>query len=373
MPPAFDPQHVRQLIQDARDARAFPAAAIEVGRRHGVLWQEAFGTLSYQPDAAACTVATIFDLASLTKVIATASIVMRLVERGALQLETRVAEVLPAWRGADRETVTVRHLLDHSSGLPAHARLWEEVHGRTRYERAIAALALEREPGAASVYSDAGFMLLGFLIEAVTARTLDDLFVEIASQLDGAMLSPGSSVQSPVVTYNPAEDLRDRIAPTEFDPWRNRLIRGEVHDENAAALGGVAAHAGLFGDVSAVGSFARSVLETFERVTPLGSPSVMRTFATRTTVPGSTRALAWDTMKDTSSCGTRLSPTSIGHTGFTGTSLWIDRERDLYVAFLTNRVHPRRANTALAALRPRVHDAIVEALDQSVQSGVAGV
>ncbi len=352
MSAAFDPTTARQLIQRAHEARAFPAATIEVGNRHGAIWQEAFGTLSYDRDAPTCTTATIFDLASLTKVIATTSIAMRLIERGALQLHARVSALLAEWRGADRDVVTVRHLLDHSSGLPAHIRIWEQAQGRAAYERIIASGPLEREPGTASVYSDPGFMLLGFLLETVAARTLDDMFQEFATEIGVA------------IGFNPPATLRDSIAPTEIDSWRGRLIQGEVHDENAAALGGVAGHAGLFGDVASVGTFAQLVLTTFEAATPLGSPQLMRRFASRTGVPDSTRALGWDTMKATSSCGTRMSPTAIGHTGFTGTSLWIDRERDLYVALLTNRVHPTRANTALAALRPQVHDAIVEGIDK---------
>jgi CubicO group peptidase (beta-lactamase class C family) len=141
------------------------------------------------------------------------------------------------------------------------------------------------------------------------------------------------------------------------------MLVGEVHDENAAALGGVAGHAGLFGTVAAVGQFAALVLRTFEATTALASPALMRVFATKTGVTGSSRALGWDTMLPTSSCGTRLSPSAIGHTGFTGTSLWIDPDRDLYVAFLTNRVHPTRQNEALARLRPRVHDAVIADLE----------
>jgi CubicO group peptidase (beta-lactamase class C family) len=151
-----------------------------------------------------------------------------------------------------------------------------------------------------------------------------------------------------------------RIAPTEFDPWRNRLLQGEVHDENAAALDGVAAHAGLFGTAADVGVFARTVLRTFIEPTVLADPPLMARMANVTDVPDSSRALGWDTMRPTSSCGRRLSPTAIGHTGFTGTSLWIDRDQDLYVVLLTNRVHPSRSNEALLSIRPRVHEAVVE-------------
>jgi CubicO group peptidase (beta-lactamase class C family) len=162
--------------------------------------------------------------------------------------------------------------------------------------------------------------------------------------------------------FNPPRAWRSRCAPTEIDAWRGRMLAGEVHDENCWALGGAAGHAGLFGTAAAVGSFARAVLGTLAGDSILSQPATMRTFVQRGDVPGSSRALGWDTMLPTSSCGTRMSPTAIGHTGFTGTSLWIDWERDVYVVLLTNRVHPTRENQAIRDIRPRVHDAIMDAL-----------
>ena len=340
----------RDVIQAGLQARAYPAAAIDVGTRAGSIWCEAFGHLTYDTASPPTTTRTIFDLASLTKVIATASIAMRQVHGETLSVDRPVSEILPEWRGADRAGVTIRHLLDHSSGLPAHARLWDRAAGRHAYLDAIAALPLERAPGEASVYSDPGFMLLGFALEAAIAVPLDAQFDPITSPIAGPL------------GYRPPAEWHDQIAPTEDDPWRGRVLCGEVHDENAAALGGVAAHAGLFGSVEAVGEFARFVLGTFHTETLLGTPSLMRTFATPTGVPGSSRALGWDTMRPTSSCGTKLSPRAIGHTGFTGTSLWIDPGKDLYVAFLTNRVHPTRAHNAMVEIRPRLHDAVVTGL-----------
>ncbi len=350
MSPADRFAAARTVIASGLSARAFPAAAVEIGGLAGPIWSEAFGHLTYDVGAPPCRTDTIFDLASLTKVIATASIAMHLIEVGRLRQDLPIAEVLPEWGSAGRATIEVRHLLDHSSGLPAHARLWEQVHGREAYRRAIAVLPLERAPGSASVYSDPGFMVLGFLLEEVGGASLDTHFRALGLIGSGPLL------------YRPDADLRSRSAPTEDDPWRARVLRGEVHDENAAALNGVAAHAGLFGTAAAVGAFARLVLQTFQSVTPLGSPDLMRLFASRTGVPDSSRALAWDTMLPTSSCGTRLSASAIGHTGYTGTSLWIDRERDLYVVLLTNRVHPTRKNEQLAAIRPKFHDAVVAAL-----------
>jgi CubicO group peptidase (beta-lactamase class C family) len=340
----------RRVIVSGLEARAFPAAVIEVGRLSAPAWRESFGRLTYAPDAPACEPTTIFDLASLTKVIATTSIAMRLVADDRITLDASVMGFVPAFAGDDRAAISIRHLLTHSSGLPAHARLWDTVSGRDAFERAIAELRLERPPGVQSVYSDPGFMLLGFALEHAAGAPLRDQFLPIAADIGE-------------IWFRPAATLVDRIAPTEHDPWRGRLLRGDVHDENAAALGGVAAHAGLFGTAVAVGTFARMVLRTFSASTILGSPGLMRQFAARSDIPNSSRALGWDTMLPTSSCGTRLSPTAIGHTGFTGTSLWIDFERDLYVVLLTNRVHPTRENNALAALRPKLHDAVMKDLE----------
>lgn len=342
----------RQVISHGLDARAFPACVCEVGRASGPVWSDAWGRLTYDVGASPATVATLFDLASLTKVIATTSLVMALVQRRALSVDTRIAEVFDHWRGADREAVTVGHLLDHSSGLPAHLRLWEHSRGRDAYLPALLSAPLERAPGSASVYSDVGFMLLGLLLETVDGRRLD-------AQWDALW---ASGPREPWLAFCPPAALRSQIAPTEVLASTGRARHGVVHDENAEALDGVAAHAGLFGSAAAVGAFASAVLQAFHTATWLATPDVMRTFATRRAVAGSSRALGWDTMRPTSSCGTRMSPTAIGHTGFTGTSLWIDWERDLYVVLLTNRVHPTRENEQFLPYRALFHDAVMEDL-----------
>jgi len=337
----------REVVAAGVASRAFPAASVDVGRAAGSLWRESFGRLSYDSHSPACTPDTIFDLASLTKVIATASVAMRLVAADRLMLDLPVAALVPEWRVDQRSCIEVKHLLDHSSGLPAHQRLWERAAGRAAFLRELAALALERSPGAQSVYSDPGFMLLGLLLERIGNETLDRQLRPIALAVDEPLL------------FRPQPSLYERTAPTEYDPWRGRVLCGEVHDENAAAIGGVAGHAGMFGTAGAVAAFARLVLRTFNETTVLGTPSLMRTFATRTSVPGSSRALAWDTALPTSSCGPHMSAAAIGHTGFTGTSLWIDPERDLYFVLLTNRVHPTRANEQLLAIRPAFHSAVL--------------
>jgi CubicO group peptidase (beta-lactamase class C family) len=341
----------RAVLDAGLAARAFPAAVVEVGRAAGRIGQIAVGRLRYDADAPLCTVETIFDLASLTKVIATTSFVMRAIGAGRLALDAPVAHYLPEWRDAVHAPITSRQLLDHSSGLPAHARFWEQHRGRAAFERAIHDAGLDRPIGASAVYSDLGFMTLGFIVADVFDAPLDRQLDELTSVLDDGTLA-----------YLPSGEWRARTAPTEFDPWRGRLLCGEVHDENAAALDGVAGHAGVFGTAAAVGAFARLVLRTFQTPTWLGTPALMQTMAAKSSVPGSSRALGWDTMLPTSSCGTRLSTAAIGHTGFTGTSLWIDPTQNLYVVLLTNRVHPTRSNDGVRAVRPRLHDAVVEDL-----------
>jgi serine-type D-Ala-D-Ala carboxypeptidase len=346
-----DFSNVVRLLDEGRDARAFPAASIEVGTRETIVWQYATGRLTYAPDAAATTPDTIFDLASLTKVIATVPLTMRLVATRRLLLTTRVACLVPEWRGPDRTDVSLVDLLEHCAGLTSWWDLYKRNHTPREFAHEIAELPLEYRPRTRSIYSDLGFMLLGFILADVNGP----LEAQFASLLGDTGLQ-----------FRPPVTLRTSIAPTEDDAtWRGRLLVGEVQDENTAALGGVAGHAGLFGTAGAVGRYARLVLATFTRSTRLGDPWLMRRFVQRSRVPGSSRALGWDTMLPTSSCGTRLSQAAIGHTGFTGTSLWIDPLRDLYVVLLTNRVHPHRPadrHDALVRLRPAVHDAVVTAL-----------
>ena len=334
----FETAHT--LLKTATVQRAFPAAAIEVGTRDRVLWQEAFGALSYDPDAAPATGETIFDLASLTKVLATTTVMMELVERGRVRLEDRVGHWLPEWRGSDRELVTVADLLEHSSGLTPHLPFFRDHSGRDEYQQAICSMPLEYQPRSQAAYSDLGFILLGFIAEAAGAP-LDLRFSSIA-------LRCGLGE----VRYRPPRTWRGRTAPTEVDAWRGRLLVAEVHDENAWALRGVAGHSGLFGSAAAVGRFARLILRTGHGETVLVRPETLSLFTARSQVPGSSRARGWDTMLPTSSCGTRMSSAAIGHTGFTGTSLWIDPVADVYVVFLTNRVHPSRANDAILRVRP---------------------
>jgi CubicO group peptidase (beta-lactamase class C family) len=344
---------VAALLDGARDRRIAPAAVIEVGRTRDVLWQHAAGRLTYEETAAPASVDTLFDLASLTKVVATVPLAMRLVAARRLPLNAPLARMIPGWPAADAAGARVQDLLEHAAGLRAWHPFHRHVSQIDRMVAAIVGLPLEYRPRSRAVYSDLGFLLLGAVIQDAGNAPLDRQFDAVLG--------------SDVLRFAPPA-MPGRIAPTEDDrDWRNRLLVGEVHDENAAAIGGVAGHAGLFGTAPAVGAYARLVLRTLRERTPLGEPWLLERFLRPSRVPGSSRALGWDTMRPTSSCGRRLSPAAFGHTGFTGTSLWIDPVKDVYVVLLTNRVHPRRPqgqSDGLTRLRPAIHDAIIAAIER---------
>jgi CubicO group peptidase (beta-lactamase class C family) len=340
-----------EIVQRGVDERAYPAAVVEVGTKDAPIWRQAFGTLDYDASSLPTRDDSIFDLASLTKVIATTSLMMRLTQQKQLALGDLIGDWIPEWRGRDRETVALRSLLTHSSGLTAWLPFYRDHTGRTEFQHAICSLPLEYVPDTQSIYSDLGFILLGFIIEDAGGRSFEEQATDFLNQMTSGPL-----------LFNPPPSLRLSIAPTGDDLWRGRRLVGDVHDENCWALGGAAGHAGLFGTARAVGDFARVVLSGLDGDdTRLGSAATIRTFVTRAAIPGS-RALGWDTMLPTSSCGTKMSASAFGHTGFTGTTLWIDPERKIYVVFLTNRVNPSRENTAIHQIRPMLHDAIVDAI-----------
>jgi CubicO group peptidase (beta-lactamase class C family) len=361
---------MRAIIENAIQMRVFPGAVVEIGSAEGVVWQEAFGRLTYEPGARPAEIGTVYDLASLTKVIVTTSLVMRLVDERRLALQTRLSADLQAWRGADRDHVTIRHLLAHSAGLEAWFPLFRACSGRQAFETAICGLPLAYPPGTAAVYSDLGFILLGFLVADAGGAALDaqwdGMTAAVVTADSGA--APAASIGNSATStrslrFQPPAAWLPRIAPTEIDPWRGRLLVGEVHDENCWALGGVAGHAGLFGTAPAVGRFARSLLRARLGIEEaIGRHDTVRAFTTRQSEPGSSRGLGWDMMLPTSSCGTRMSPDAFGHTGYTGTSLWIDPVANVYVVLLTNRVHPSRSGNEIARVRPDVHDAIMAEL-----------
>ena len=339
-----------RVVELAIASRVFPGAVVEIGRRDRVLATITRGALAYRDDSPAVDDLTTYDVASLTKVLATTALALHEVGSGRMRLNDPVRHWIPSWRGEHRQAVTLRDLLEHCGGLPANRPFFQTKHGRVPFELGICEEPLEYVPRTKSLYTDLGFMLLGFSIEHAGGTTLDRAFDEWRDRELGPNLE---------LRFRPPSSWLDRMAPTEDSPHGERR-RGVVHDENAAALDGVAGHAGLFGTAGAVGACARWWLA--RAIGPVPEDSVLAHFLQRSAVPGSSRALGWDTMLPTSSCGTRLSARAIGHTGFTGTSLWIDPAQDLYVAFLSNRVHPTRHGEGIQQARRDLHDAIVSDL-----------
>jgi len=397
----------RLVIDEAIRGRVFPAATVEVGTSAGATWRHAAGTLTFDPDAAPAEISTPFDLASLTKVISTTTIVMDLVAAGRLRLDERLADSFAEWRGADRASVTVRDVLEHAAGLPARLVV-APPESRREFEHEICAIPLEYAPRTRSIYSDLGFILLGFLaadrgaaplaeqFDAVMARLSragpqdrppDDAFAQCLRDLAFGLRDPEGPrrrgdtektvgnlrVSVPPWRSSPGlagradfhhglPDARRRAAPTrpmDDDARRGRMLMGDVHDNYAAALGGAAGHAGLFGTAPAVGAFGCAVLRAARGDDSSGlSPALVTAFIRKTTVPGSSRALGWDTMLPTSSCGVRMTASAFGHVGFTGTSLWIDPERDRYFVLLTNRVCDGGSLGEMREVRRAFHDAL---------------
>ena len=346
---------VDAVMERALAAKAFPGGVVAVGRDGALVHLRAFGRLSYDADAPEVRTDTIYDLASLTKVIITATVAMILVDEGRLDLGRPVSAFLPRFRGAGKDKVTVENLLTHSSGLDWWEPLYKDTKGKQAYVEKVEAMELKYPPGTKSLYSDLGLILLGEILERVAGEPLD-------SFAQKRILEPLGMKDT---RYRPGPDLLPRIAPTEKDPWRGRVVRGEAHDENAFAMGGVAPHAGLFGTAPDLARFAQMLLNggvlEHKRIV---SREVVEQFTRQAGIPDSSRALGWDTPHPDSSAGDRLSPRSFGHTGFTGTSLWIDPERRLFVVLLTNRVHPSRENNAIRDVRRAVADAVVDGLDQ---------
>jgi CubicO group peptidase (beta-lactamase class C family) len=341
---------------------AFPGAVIAVGRHDTLLLLTAVGHYA-MGDHRPVTPHTIYDLASLTKVIGLTTAVMMVVDSGKLDLDAPVQRYVPAFQGAGKERVTIRHLLTHSSGLPAWRPLFREAATRDAALALVDTTVLSRQPGDTFVYSDLGAIALTQAVEAVAGMRIDRL-------LDSLVFGP---LHMSSTRYLPPDSWRSRIAPTETDTaFRHRALWGEVHDENAGRLGGVSGHAGLFSTAPDLAKFAQWLLDS--RIPP-GRPAggteaflphdLVVAFTRRQGIPaGSSRALGWDTPSENSSAGTKLGPSAFGHTGFTGTSIWIDPDRDLFIILLTNRVNPTRANTKILQVRRRVADLVVDAVTQ---------
>jgi CubicO group peptidase (beta-lactamase class C family) len=354
----------RAVLENAVAERAFPGAAYGVLHRGALVALDAVGRFTYEPSAAAVAADTVFDLASVSKVLATTAAAMLLVDRGVLDLDTRLGDILPGFvigmePGSGKERVTLCMLLAHSSGLPAYETLFRTHTTPDALLRATLQLPLEAKPGTRTEYSDFGYILLGKAIEILASQPLD---VFCAREIFGPLGLTG-------LRFRPLEESRPSIPPTEDDQaFRGRVIQGEVQDENCFVLGGVAGHAGLFANVEDVLGFAQCILAKgrAQDGRAVFQASTVEHFATRQSTPdGKFRALGWDVPTEGSSSGRYFGPRSIGHLGYSGCSVWIDPDRELAVALLTNRTWPDRSNDAIRRVRPVFHDAVVEALRSS--------
>ena len=349
--------NIDRVIERGIRAGGYPGAAVVVGRKGAAVWEKGFGRLGWTGDAGSVVPErTIYDLASLTKVVATTTAIMILYDEGKIRLDDRVIQYIPEFGGGAKDNVTIRMLLEHRSGLPAGRDLWRLASTPEEARAAVISTPLFAAPGHYIEYSDLGAAMLGFVAEAISGERLDQF-------LETRVFAPLSMTDT---RFRPDASLRGRIAPTELNPPRGYPLRGEVHDENAYALGGVAGHAGLFSTASDLAVFAQMLLNGGSyNGTRIVADSTVKLFTRRA---AGTRALGWDTCGGKGSCGTYFSSTAYGHTGFTGTSLWIDPEREMFVVLLTNRVHAakaRRPAKVISDVRADLADAAALAVTDS--------
>ena len=360
------------ILQEAINQQAFPAASVAVTHKGSLIALKALGSIAPKAGApsfsrssreggdfdVAITPTTLFDLASLTKVVATTTTAMLLYERGLLDLEAPVSAIVPEFitdtaRDLRRHEVTLRMLLAHSSGLPAHEKFFLKARTRAELLQAAFTTPLAVDPATRAEYSDVGFIILGVALERLADESLDRF-------CQREIFAPLGMTHT---TFNPPPEIRAKIPPTADDQtFRRRIIQGEVQDENASVLGGVAPHAGLFSTAEDLAKFAQAMLN---HGSPILRPETVALFTRReSTPPGTSRALGWDTPSPPSQSGKYFSPQSFGHLGYTGTSLWIDPIRQLSITLLTNRTWPDCSNLAIKQIRPKFHDAIIEALNK---------
>lgn len=333
---------------------AFPGAVVAVGRHGRLALLAAVGHYA-STDPRPVTPQTIYDLASLTKVIALTTACMQLVDEGKLDLDAPVRRYLPAFRGVNKDRVTIRDLLTHTAGFPPDLPLYTDTRSRAEALALVDTAPLASVPGERYVYSDVSAIVAMQVVEQITGERIDRY---LADRVFGPLGMAATR-------YDPPASWRSRIAPTEYDTlFRHRLIWGEVHDESAARLDGISGNAGLFSTAPDLSRFAAMLLAggAWNALTLIHAETVNEFTRRQDLPPGSSRALGWDTPSAPSSAGTRMSARAFGHTGYTGTSIWLDPAQDLFIILLTNRVNPTRANVRIAKVRPRVADLALMAL-----------
>jgi CubicO group peptidase (beta-lactamase class C family) len=348
------PAKLDKIVKTSIEEAVAPGVAIAVGRNGHIAYMKGYGYIDWnQPGSPAVDTNTLYDLASLTKVIATTTVAMILEEGGQLDISRTVASYLPEFNSPEKAQITVKQILTHSGGLEAGANIFSSARGREQYLYQINARPLEYTPGTNMIYSDWDMILLQLVMERITGKTLDVLANE-------KIFRPLGMTDT---QYQPPISLRPRIAPTQVDDARGGLLWGTVHDENAWAIGGVAGHAGLFSTARDLALFSMMILNGGEGANGIriAKPATIARWTARQGKESS-RTLGWDSPEGGSSAGQFFSPWSFGHTGFTGTSIWLDPEKDLFVVVLTNRVNPTRNNTRHVQLRRDVADAVQQAV-----------
>jgi serine-type D-Ala-D-Ala carboxypeptidase len=368
---------VAKSFDEAVAAGVFPGAVVLVGKDDDVVYEQAFGNRSLLPNKTPMRLDTIFDLASLTKPLATAVAIMLLIRERKLRLDDQLTRIIPMYGVLGKSPTTFRHLLNHSAGLPAWKAFFEDIiknekSGRINFIASRAAKnyvyeQIHREkavtaPGSQSVYSDLGFIILAEAVEILTGNSFDRFCQERIFKPLG--LRSTGFVDLTQLRTRRLQPVEEVIAPTESCPWRKKVLCGEVHDDNAYAMGGVAGHAGLFSSAHEVHAFLVRMSQCLHGKNSFLPQAVVQEFLTRGSSPNDSNfALGWDTpTAGKSAAGSFFSPRSVGHLGFTGCSIWWDLEKNCHVVLLTNRVHPSRKNDKIKDFRPHIHDQIMKVL-----------
>jgi beta-N-acetylhexosaminidase len=360
-PGAINFDNVDKVIQTAIKDSAFPGAVLLISKDGNTIYQKAYGHYTYNNNSSSMKINTIFDLASVSKVVSTTTCAMICYDRGLFKLDDKVFKYIPSFAQNGKQNVTIRNLLVHNSGLRPDIKSYKAYENSPHPEQDILneiySDTLIYPTGKMMVYSDLGMITMAKIVEKITGKTLDKFASEEVFKPLGMKHT----------MYNPPASIKDSIAPTETDNYfRNRQLQGEVHDETSFLMGGVAGHAGLFSNVRDLAKFLMMLLNKgSSNGKQIIKPETVELF-TKKQSELSSRALGWDTKSVTgySSAGKYFDPLSYGHTGFTGTSIWIDPTRNLFVIFLTNRVYPTRNNVEILEVRPLVHNAIIESLEK---------
>lgn len=374
---SVDFQPVEKAFQEAVAQGVFPGAVLLVGREEEIIYEQAFGSRSLVPDKSPMQPETIFDLASLTKPLATSVAIMLLMREKKIHLEDRVTRFFPTFGVFGKNRTTLRQLLNHSAGLAAWKPFYEEIlkaekAGKINFVASRAAQQYvlgqihrdrpENPPGTQSLYSDLGYMILGEIVEAISAATLDRFCRDKIFKPLG--LRSTAFVDLTQIRTKKLQPVEEMIAPTENCPWRKKILCGEVHDDNAYAMGGVVGHAGLFSCAGDIHQLLARLSRCLRGKDPFLPQALVEEFCRKDeAVKGSTYALGWDTPSSShSASGSHFAPRSVGHLGFTGTSVWWDQEKNCHVILLSNRVHPSRKNEKIRDFRPYIHDLIMQTI-----------